>query len=151
MAVTNKWFGASFLAAFDKEIDYLADTIKVTLHSSAYTPDQDAGAGDAPYQDDFTNELSTANGYTSGGATLGTKTNDYTSGTNVVAFKAADAVWTATGTLTARTAVVADTTPGTAATNPTLTYHQSDADISATDASWTFDIPTTGFATITAS
>jgi hypothetical protein len=147
MAVTNKWFGNCFLAAFDKEIDYLADAISVTLHNSTYTPDQDLDL----YQSDFANELSTANGYTAGGQALGTKVNDYTAGTNVTKFAAADVVWTATGTLTARTAVVACTTPGTAATNPLMTYHQSDADISATDAAWTFDIPAGGFATITPS
>jgi hypothetical protein len=147
MAVTNKWLGQALIQVFDKEVDYLADAITVTLHTSAYTPDQDVH----DYQNDLTNELSTANGYTAGGQALGSKVNDYTAGTNVVAFKAADSVWTATGTLTARTAVVACTTPGTAATNPLLTYHQSDADISATDAAWTFDVPAGGFATITPS
>lgn len=145
MAVTNKWFGQAFISAFDKEIDYLADAITVTLHTSTFTPDQDADV----YQSDFSNELTTAAGYTAGGQALGTKVNDYTAGTNVVAFKAADSVWTASGTLTARTAVVACTTPGTAATNPLMTYHQSDGDISATDAAWTFDIPAGGFASIT--
>ena len=145
MAVTNKWYGNAFISAFDKEIDYLADAITVTLHTSAHTPDQD----NDDYQNDFENELGTANGYTAGGQAMGTKVNDYTAGTNVVAFKAADVVWTATGTLTARTANVACTTPGTAATNPLMTYHQSDADISATDAAWTFDVPAGGFATIT--
>lgn len=145
MAVTNRWYGQCFLAMADKEIDYLADTIVVTLHTSSYSPAQDTD----DYQDNLTNELSTANGYTSGGGTLANKVNDYTAGTNVVRFTADDEVWTASGTLTARTAVVADTTPGSAATNPLLTYHQSDADISATDAAWTFDIPAAGFATIT--
>lgn len=145
MAVTNKWFGQAFLSAFDKEIDFLADSIVVTLHTSTFTPDQDADV----YQSDWSNELGTANGYTAGGGELDSKVNDYTAGTNVTRFSAADEVWTATGTLTARTAVVSDTTPGSAATNPLLTYHQSDADISATDDSWTFDIPAGGFATIT--
>lgn len=147
MAVTNKWFGQAFLHAFNKEIDYLADTIKVTLHTSAYTIDQDAH----DYQNELTNELSTANGYTAGGATLANKVNDYTAGTNVIRFSADDVVWTASGTLTARKAVIADTTPGSAATNPLLTFHESDADISATDAAWTLDIPAGGFATITPS
>ena len=145
MAVTNKWYGSAFLQAFDKEIDFLADAINVTLHTSSYSPAQDTD----DYQNDFTNELGTANGYTAGGAALDSKVNDYTGGTNVNKFSAADEVWTATGTLTARTAVVADVTPGTAATNPLMTFHQSDADISATDAAWTFDIPAAGFATIT--
>jgi hypothetical protein len=145
MAVVSKWYGQAFLKAFNKEIDFLADTIKVTLHTSAYSPAQDT----EDYQNDFTNELSTANGYTSGGGTMANKINDYTAGTNVNRFTGDDFVWTATGTLTAQVAVVADTTPGTAATNPLMTFHDSDADISATDASWTFDVPAGGFATIT--
>jgi hypothetical protein len=145
VAVTNKWYGKAFLGLANKEIDFLTDTIKVTLHTSTYTPDQDVH----DYANDATNELTTANGYTAGGGTLANKVNDYTAGTNVVKFSGDDFVWTATGTLTARTAVVSDTTPGTAATNPLMTYHQSDADISATDAAWTFDIPAAGFATIT--
>jgi hypothetical protein len=147
MAVTNKWLGQAFLKAFNKEIDFLADTIKVTLHNSTYSPAQDTD----DYANDATNELTTANGYTAGGATMANKVNDYTAGTNVNKFSGDDSVWTASGTLTARTAVVSDTTPGTAATNPLMTYHQSDADISATDAAWTFDIPAGGFATITPS
>jgi hypothetical protein len=145
MAVSNKWYGQAMLSAFDKEIDFLADTISVTLHTVTYTPDQDTHV----YQSDFTNELGTANGYTAGGQALANKVNDYTAGTNVNRFSGDDVVWTATGTLTARTAVVSDTTPGTAGTNPLMTFHQSDADISATDAAWTFDIPAAGFATIT--
>ncbi len=145
MAVTNLWYGQAFLQAFDKEIDYLADNIAVQLHTVTYVPAQDTD----DYQDDLTNELGTANGYTVGGQNLASKVNDYTGGTNVNAFKAADVVWTASGTLTARLAVVLDITPGTAATNPLMTYHLSDADISATDAAWTFDIPAGGFATIT--
>ena len=147
MAVTNKWYGQAFLQAFDKEIDFLADTIKITLHTSSYSPAQDTD----DYQNDFTNELGTANGYTAGGGTMDNKVNDYTGGTNVNRFSCDDEVWTATGTLTARVAVIADTTPGTAATNPLMTYHASDADISATDAAWTFDVPAGGFATITPS
>src|SRR3990167_3884331 len=141
MAVVNKWYGKAFLSLANKEIDYLADNIPVKLHTLTYTPDQDVH----DYQDDATNELTTANGYTVGGQNLASKVNDYTAGTNVCAFKAADVVWTATGTLTARTGVVSDSTPGTAATNPLMTFHQSDADISATDAAWTFDIPAGGF------
>lgn len=147
MAVTNKWYGSAFLQAFDKEIDFLADNIAVTLHNSSEVPDQDAD----DYFDDVANQLSTANGYTSGGQNMASKVNDYTAGTNVNRFSCADVVWTASGTLTARVAITCDTTPGSAPTNPLLTHHVSDADISATDASWTWDVPAGGFATITPS
>lgn len=46
---------------------------------------------------DATNELATANGYTAGGVTLGTKTAAYNATGNVTTFSAADFSWTATG------------------------------------------------------
>lgn len=75
-------------------------TFKVTLHSSAYT----FAATHSVYAD-LTNELSTANGYTSGGATLGSVTWSQTSGTATL--DAADTVWTASGgSIVARRAVI---------------------------------------------
>ena len=47
----------------DGAIDWLNDTIKVMLVTSAYTPDQDAH----DFKDDITNEIS-GTGYTAGGA-----------------------------------------------------------------------------------
>lgn len=66
-------YGNAISQAFNKEIDWDSDTIKVQLHTSTYTP---SDAHD--YQNDLTNEVSTANGYTAGGVTLGTKTRTYT-------------------------------------------------------------------------
>jgi hypothetical protein len=60
-----------------------------------------------------------------------------------------DVVWTAVGTLTGRSVVVSDITPGSAATNPLLTYHLSDVDVSATDAAWTFQLAAAGLFTVT--
>ncbi|THF55909.1 hypothetical protein [Pseudothauera rhizosphaerae] len=48
--------------------DLVGATLKMTLHTSSYTPD-DGTSGDAVYAD-IDNELTTANGYTAGGATL---------------------------------------------------------------------------------
>lgn len=77
-----------------------AATIKVTLHSSSYT----FAATHSVYAD-LTNELSTANGYTNGGATLASVTWDQTSGT--ATFDAADTTWTASGgSIVARRAVI---------------------------------------------
>lgn len=77
-----------------------AATIKVTLHSSTYT----FAATHSVYAD-LTNELSTANGYTNGGATLGSVTFSQTSGT--ATFDAADTTWTASGgSIVARRAVI---------------------------------------------
>src|SRR3990172_2960178 len=73
-------------------------TLKATLHTSTYT----FSAAHTVYADS-TNELSTANGYTNGGATLGSVTWDHTSGTATL--DAADTTWTASGgSITARRA-----------------------------------------------
>ena len=75
-------------------------TFKVTLHSSTYT----FSAAHNVYAD-LTNELATANGYTSGGATLASVTWGQTGGT--ATFDAADTVWTASGgSIVARRAVI---------------------------------------------
>jgi hypothetical protein len=75
-------------------------TLKATLHSSSYT----FSATDSVYAS-LTNELSTANGYTSGGVALSSVSWDQSSGTATL--DAADTEWTANGgTITARRAVV---------------------------------------------
>lgn len=144
MAVTAKWFGNAFLKMLNKEIDWDSDTIKVSLHTSAYTPDQDAH----DYANDLTNEVANGNGYTTGGATLGSKTIDYTAGTNVVKLDAADTVWSAS-TITARYAVIYDSTPGSAATNPLLGYVDFGADVTSTNGNFTITWDGAGIFTIT--
>lgn len=132
MAVTGKLYGLVFTALWNKEIDFDTDTIKVALTTSAYTPDQDAHN----YFDDVTNEV-TGTGYTAGGATLGSKTVTYTAGTNKHVLDAADTQW-ATSTITARTAVIYDASPGSDAARPLIGYQQSDSDIISTGGN--FDI-----------
>lgn len=124
MTITGKLYGKVFTALWNKEIDYDSDTIKVQLHTSAYTPDQDTH----DYQNDLSNEVANSGGYTTGGITLGSKTVTYTGATNKHVLDAADGQWT-TFTQTFRTAVILDTTPGTSATNPLIGYQNSDADI----------------------
>ncbi len=72
-----------------------------------------------------------------GGATLGTKSVAVTG--TVTAYKAAATTWTATGTLTARRAVVYKDT-GSGATSPLLCsvlLDNTPANVSATDAAFT--------------
>lgn len=108
-------------------VNWLTDTIKVALTTSAYTPNQDSH----DYYNDLTNELSTANGYTSGGVTLGSKTVTYDSGTNESRFDAADAQWTSTGAgFTARTYVVYKST-GVAGTSTLIGYDSFASDQTA--------------------
>ena len=75
-------------------------SFRVTLHTSAYT----FAATHSVYAN-LTNELSTANGYTSSGFLLTGVTWSQTSGT--ATFDAADASWTASGgSIVARRAVI---------------------------------------------
>lgn len=92
-------FYNNWKAAIDEAVLRTA-TVKVTLHTSSYT----FAATHSVYAD-LTNELTTANGYTNGGLSLGSITWGQTSGT--ATFDAADAVWTASGgSITARRAVM---------------------------------------------
>lgn len=134
MAVTAKWYANGLLNLLNGNSDFLTDTIKVALCSSSYTPNQSTH----DFFNDVTNELTTANGYTAGGATLGTKTATLSSLTT--ALKAADTVWTpgAGETLTARYAVIYRST-GTASTSALLGYVDFGADVSAIGDDFTID------------
>jgi hypothetical protein len=114
---TTKTYGSLIAKAFNKEVDFDSDTIKVALLSSSYTPNQDT--------DDYWNDVSsyevTGTGYTAGGATLANKAVTYTSGTNVTKFDGDDVSWTSS-TITARYAVIYDASPATDSTKPLIGY-----------------------------
>lgn len=119
----------------DADVDWETDTIKVSLHSSSYSPDVSADE----FFDDIGSELETGNGYTAGGATLGSKSITVTG--TATQYRAAPTTWTAGPgeTLTARYAVVRKDT-GTDSTSPVLCYVLLDntpADVSATNADFT--------------
>lgn len=143
MAVTGKLYGKVFTALWNKEIDWDTDTIKVALTTATYTPDQDAH----DYFNDVTNEVS-GTGYSAGGATLANKTVTYTGATNKFVLDADDAAWT-TSTITARTAVVYDASPGSDATRPLICYQQSDTDVSTTAGTFTVQWNASGIVEIT--
>ena len=116
------------------------------LHTSSEAPDQDAD----DYHNDLTNEVANANGYTTGGVTLGSTTNTNTA--NVVTFDHADPTpWTATGAgFTADKGITLDTTPGTSATNPLLWWMDFDGDQTASGGgTFTVTMSASGAATIT--
>lgn len=117
MAVTAFQYGSAILKAFNKEIDWDSDTIKVALVSSAYTPNQDTH----DYWDDVVANEVSGTGYTAGGATLSTKTATYDTATNKTKLSGATVQWPGS-TITARYAVIYDATPGTDATRPLIGY-----------------------------
>ena len=108
-------------------MDLLSDTIKATLHTATYTPNQSTNEVKA----DATNELTTAGGYTAGGVTLGSKT--YSSSSLVTTFDAADLAWSALS-VTFRYIVLWDDTPTTPA-DPLISYVDTGGDqtLSGTD------------------
>lgn len=100
--LTMKWYGKALDHLANAAIDWDTDTFKWTLHTSTYTPNQDTD----DFYNDATNELSTANGYTNGGATLASCTRTYDAASNEERLDAADGALTITGSITFRYLVI---------------------------------------------
>lgn len=135
MTVTAGWFGLRLARMFggvtESEattyypIDYLTDTIKVSLHTSSYSPNQDTNT----VWSDCTYEVAN-NGYTAGGATLASKTLTYTAATNILMFDAADPSWTAGATWSSYpNCAVIYKVGDTAAHSPVLGFVKFGADV----------------------
>jgi hypothetical protein len=144
MAVTAKMYGLFLKSLANKEVDLDSDSLKVMLCTSSYVPNQDTHQ----YKSSVTNEV-TGTGYTAGGATLGSVTVVYDAPSNTLTLDAADASWP-TSTLTARYAVVYDSTPATDATRPLIAYVDFGADVSSTAATFTLAWDAAGIVTLTA-
>lgn len=144
MAVTALLYGGFLQSLANKEIDLDTDAIKVMLCTSLYAPNQDTHR----YKSSVTNEV-TGTGYTAGGNTLTGVAVTYTAATNTLMFDAADTSW-ATATITARYAVIYDSTPATDATRPLIGYVDFGADVSSTAAAFTITWDAAGIFTITA-
>lgn len=143
MAVTAFQYGLFNKSAWNKELDLDSDAIKVMLCTSAYTPNQDTHQ----YKSSITNEV-TGTGYTATGQLLASTVVAYTAGTNVLNFDAADTVWTAS-TITARYAVVYDSTPGTDATRPLICYIDFGADVVSSGGNFTIAWDALGIISVT--
>ena len=115
MAVSAHVYGQFAAGLATKTMNLSSDAIKVALVTSSYTPAQ---ATDQFWSTPQANEI-TGTGYTAGGAALTSVSITDTS--NVWTLSAANTTWT-TATFTARYAIVYDSTPGTAATDPLIGY-----------------------------
>lgn len=118
-----QWYRQALAKAMNKELDWDSDAWKLTLHTSAYTPNLDTH----DYVDDLTNELGTAGGYTAGGFTLSmvapafTAANSWgTSRANSTTYALGDVVRPATGNGFLYVATTAGTTGGSIPTYPTV-------------------------------
>lgn len=145
MAVSAKYYGKFFLSAFTKKVDLSADTIKIMLCTSSYTPDQDTHQ----FKSDVTNEVS-GTGYTATGNTLASFAATYDGASNTLKIDADDTSWTSS-TITARYAVIYDATPGSDATRPLISYIDFGADVSTTAGTFAITFNASGIATVTVS
>jgi len=142
MAVTSHWYGLAGKGQWSgtpaSRVDWVNDTIKCTLHTSSYTPNQDTHQ----YYSDLTNELSTGSGYTAGGYTLVNKTLTYDTASNETRLGADPAQWTS-ATFTFRISVVRKDT-GTPTTSPLLGYTDMGSDQSISGGTYTLVWDATG-------
>lgn len=123
-------------------VDYLSDTMKVSLHTSSHSPDQDTDETWA----DVDNEV-TGTGYTTRGVTLTGKAISYTAGSNLSTFDADDATWAAS-TITARYCWVYKDT-GTNSTSVLIGYVDFGSDKSSSSGAFTIQWNASGIFTWT--
>lgn len=116
MAITVTAFPLGWLNVFQAPLDIEASTLKLTLHTSTFTPVTDT----MDFYNDLTNELSTASGYTAGGVTLASVAMTYDTGTDQIRLDFADPSWTFSGSVTWRYGVIYIDTAGASTTDPLL-------------------------------
>jgi hypothetical protein len=141
--MAGKLYGLVLKSAFNGEIDFDTDTIKVALLTSSYTPNQDTH----DYFDDVSANEVSGTGYTAGGQALSSKTVTYDGATNTLILDAADSVW-ASSTITARYAVVYKST-GVSSTSPLIGYQDMTSDQSSTNGNFTVTWDATGIVRLT--
>jgi hypothetical protein len=146
LAVTAFWFGLGMSNMLNAAIDWDTDTVKVTLHTSAMTPNQDTW----DFYDDVTNELATAGGYTAGGLSLTNKTRTYDTATNEVRLDADDPSWTS-ATFTCRYAVFRKARGGAASADELIGYINFGADETVASGTFTIVLDATGAFKVTVS
>lgn len=104
-------------------VDFDADTLKVALCTSSYTPNLDTHDF---YNDITATEVANGSGYTTGGMTLTTKTVSLDTTSDFAYFSADPLTWT-TASFTTRYAVLYKST-GNSATSPLIGYIDFGAD-----------------------
>lgn len=113
--MANLFYNNGKLKLVNGTIDLDTDTLKVSLHTSSYTPNIDTHV----FFSDLTNEI-TGTGYVAGGATLTTVSLTVDTTNDRVYLDADDTTWV-NSTLTARYAVLYKST-GVAGTSPLIGY-----------------------------
>jgi hypothetical protein len=119
MAATTKWYGLAAKHLAQGDIAWVADTIKVSLHTSGYTPNQDTHE----YFSDVSSELAASGNYTAGGNALAGKAKTYDSATNQERLTADNLVFAAlTPSAAFRYAVIRKARGGASSADELLAY-----------------------------
>lgn len=134
-------YNSFFKNLADNNIDLDADTFKLMLVTSTYTPDVDAHADRA----DVTNEV-TGTGYTTGGATVANTGTTQDDTNDQAVFDGDDVTW-ASSTITAAGAVLYKNT-GSAATDLLVKYFDFGGDESSSAGPFTVQFDSDGILTI---
>ena len=143
---TMKWFRGGLRRFLDGSIDYTTNTIKVALHTSAYTASSD---GDDYYSEGPGAAQVSGTGYTYGGAALGTKSINVATA-RIARLIAADPSW-ASSYISAKGAVVYASTAAST-TSPLICYVAFDATTTSSNGTFTLDLDgTNGFLYLRAS
>ncbi len=116
-------------------IDFDTDTFRVSLHTSAYTPDKDAH----DFFNDVTNEV-VGTGYTAGGA-VATITVNLDTANDRLDITLGGASWT-TSTITARKAVYRKSRGGAASADELIGVNDFGADVISTAGTFTLGAST---------
>jgi hypothetical protein len=116
MAITVTGYPLGWQNCFTAGIDMDAATWKLALATTTYTPDRDTH----DFYNDLTNELATANGYTSGGVTLTGVAFSYDAASDQVRLDFNDPSWTFSSSVTWRYGVAYIDTAGAATTDPLM-------------------------------
>lgn len=143
MAVTAKWYSNAISKAFNKEWIWSGTTVKVLLTTSTYAVGQTTHI----YRSSVTNEVS-GTGYTAGGATITSPTNTLSNLTTTL--DGADVTWS-TATLTARYAVIYDSTTTTTTTQNLIAYVDFGGDQSTSGGDFSIVWNASGIATVVVS
>ena len=125
-------YGLGLSKFYNKEIDFDTDVLKVMLTTATYVPDPDTHA----YKSSVTNEV-VGTGYTATGAVV-TGTISVDTVNNRIRLVITDPSW-ANSTITARYAILYDSTPATDATRPILAYLNFVTDVVSTGGPFTVD------------
>lgn len=117
MAIIANPYVSLVIKAFNKEIDWDSDVIKVMLVTSTYVPNQESH----DYKNDVSGEVS-GTGYTTGGKVLTSKSITYNSTDKIIILDAEDIIWEGISISNARYAIFYDDSPSTDATKVLLWY-----------------------------